>query len=115
VGGRSSKRKGSNAEREFANITGGKRVPLSGAVEGYANDVILPNGLKVEVKRRKDMEKTLYDWILDERERPDLVAFRADKKPWVVAMTLEKFAELIGLELRSGKASKSDEDDKNQS
>lgn len=91
MSGMKSKRKGSGAEREFAKLTGGLRVPLSGAMEGFSNDVILPNGMQVEVKRRKEMEKTLYSWILDERENPDLVAFRADNKPWIVALTLEKF------------------------
>jgi hypothetical protein len=97
MSGRASKRKGSGGEREFADLTSGKRVPLSGALGGeYTNDVVLPNGWRVEVKRRKEMEKTLYSWILDEREKPDAVAFRADRKPWVVCMTLEKFLELTG-------------------
>lgn len=96
MGGRSSKRKGSGGEREFAELTGGKRVPLSGAIGGeYSNDVKLPNGWQVEVKRRAEMEKTLYSWILDEREKPDCVAFRADRMPWIVAMTLEKFLLLM--------------------
>ena len=93
--GKAQRDKGARGEREFAKIVGGSRVPLSGAVEGYTNDVILPNGWKAEVKRRKDMEKTLYSWILDEREKPDLVAFRADNKPWIIALTLDKFLELM--------------------
>lgn len=95
MSGRKSQRKGSGGEREFAKLTGGLRVPLSGAMEGFSNDVILPNGMGVEVKRRKDMEKTLYSWILDERENPDLVAFRADNMPWIVCMTLDKFKHFL--------------------
>lgn len=94
--GKKSKVKGYTGENEFAHLTNGKRVPLSGALGGeLSNDVILPNGLKVEVKRRKEMEKTLYSWLLDEREKPDAVAFRADRMPWVVCMTLDKFLKLI--------------------
>lgn len=96
--GRRSKRKGYAGEREFAMLTGGERVPLSGIMEGYTNDVELPNGWKAEVKRRKEMEKTLYGWILNEREKPDIVAFRADRMPWIVAMKLEKFQYLLDCE-----------------
>jgi|GEM_PF-1569667 len=97
MGGRMSKQKGNRGEREFAKLVNGKRVPLSGAVEGaeFSNDVILPNGWKAEVKRRKQLEKTLYSWILDEREKPDIVAFRGDHMPWVVCMKFEKFKYLL--------------------
>ncbi len=98
MGGRASKQKGNRGEKEFADLTNGKRVPLSGAVEGYTNDVVLPNGWRCEVKRRREMEKTLYGWLLDEREKPDCVAFRADRMPWVVCMTLEKYLELVNKE-----------------
>jgi len=39
MSGRKSKQKGNRREREFAKLIGGTRVPLSGAVDGYANDV----------------------------------------------------------------------------
>lgn len=97
--GKSQRDKGLRGEREFAKLTGGSRIPLSGAMAGeFGNDVKLPNGWKVEVKRREEMEKTLYSWILDEREKPDCVAFRADNKPWIVAMTLNKFMEVMNHE-----------------
>ena len=103
MSGMKSKRKGANAEREFAKMTGGRRVPLSGAAahngEEFSNDVILPNDWKAEVKRRAEMEKTLYGWILDEREKPDAVAFRADHKPWIVAMTLDQYMKLQDVHL----------------
>jgi len=38
----------------------------------------------------------LYGWLEDDRERPDIVAFRADRKPWIVAMPVETFLKLIG-------------------
>lgn len=100
MSGRKSKNKGYRGEKEFSDLMGGQRVPLSGAVDGeqFSNDVILPNGWKAEVKRRKEMEKTLYGWILDERENPDIVAFRADRMPWIVCMKVEKFQYLLECE-----------------
>lgn len=91
--GKSQRDKGQRREREFAKLIGGHRVPLSGAQEGYSNDVI-GLGLEWEVKSRKSGFKTLYDWVLDERESPDAVALKVDNKPWLVCMTLEKFMEL---------------------
>lgn len=97
MSGSHSKRKGSAGEREFAKLTGGEKMPLSGAMGGsFSNDVVLPNGMKAEVKRRAKGFTKLYEWIEDEREKPDLVAFRADRKQWVISMTLPKFLELMG-------------------
>lgn len=93
--GKASRDKGSRREREFCELTGGKRVPLSGAAGGqFSNDVILPNGKSVEVKARKDGFKELYNWILDEREKPDMLALKADRKPWLVVMTLEEYLKI---------------------
>lgn len=94
MSGLKSRRKGQSAEREFAKLIGGHRVPLSGAQEGYRNDVI-GMGLEWEVKRRKSGFKQLYEWIEDEREQPDAVALRTDGKQWIVCMTLDKFKELM--------------------
>ncbi|WP_245712535.1 hypothetical protein [Anaerobacillus alkalilacustris] len=95
--GKASKKKGYRGEAEFAKLTNGKRVPLSGSVNEFKNDVILPNGWSVEVKRHKNGLKTLYDWIEKKEsvQKPDLVAFRADFKPWIICMTLEKFQQLL--------------------
>lgn len=92
--GKSQRDKGQRREREFAKLIGGHRVPLSGAQEGYSNDVI-GLGLEWEVKSRKTGFKTLYDWVLDEREKPDAIALKVDNKPWLVCMTLEQFKELM--------------------
>ena len=95
MSGRKSKQKGNRREREFAKLINGLRIPLSGAQEGFENDV-QGLGLRWEVKSRKKGFKTLYDWILDEREKPDALAIKADRKPWLVVMELDKFLELIG-------------------
>ena len=99
--GRASRDKGLRGEREFAELVGGKRIPLSGAQKGFENDIEVPTPmgtLRAEVKRRKNGMNTLYSWLEDERERPDIVAFRADRKPWLVAMPLDVFLKLIGRE-----------------
>ena len=97
--GRTSRNKGLRGEREFAELVSGRRIPLSGAQEGFENDVLVPTHageLRAEVKRRKSGFTTLYGWLEDERERPDIVAFRADRKPWLVCMELDVFLKLIG-------------------
>jgi len=97
--GKASRDKGLRGEREFAELVGGCRIPLSGAQAGFENDVLIetPVGtLRAEVKRRKGGFATLYAWLEDEREKPDIVAFRADRKPWLVCMELDVFLKLIG-------------------
>ncbi|WP_077622022.1 hypothetical protein [Sediminibacillus massiliensis] len=93
--GKASRDKGQRREREFAELIGGRRIPLSGAQDGFPNDVE-GMGLQWEVKAKKDGYKTIYDYVLDEREKPDAVALKADRKPWLVVMTLDKFKELMG-------------------
>lgn len=96
--GRRSRRKGQRVEREFAKLTGGQRIPLSGALRGtLSNDVALPpelGGLKVEVKARKDGAgfKRLYDWLLDDVEKPDALVLKADNKPFLVVQRYEVWA-----------------------
>jgi hypothetical protein len=92
--GKSQRNKGQSAEREFAKLIGGARVPLSGAQEGYFNDV-KGLGLEWEIKRRKSGFKTIYDILEDQREKPDALAFRTDRKDWVVCMKLNQFMELM--------------------
>ena len=94
--GKASKDKGNRREREFARLIGGRRTPLSGAVEGYPNDVE-GLGMKFEVKARKDGFKQIYKWLLSE-DKPDALALKADRKPWLVVMTLDRFLELMNIE-----------------
>ena len=97
--GRASRNKGLRGEREFAELVGGRRVPLSGAQLGFENDVLVPTPageLRAEVKRRKGGFSMLYGWLEDDRERPDMVAFRADRKGWLVCMPAKTFLRLIG-------------------
>jgi hypothetical protein len=88
--GRRSRRKGARVERDFAKLAGGQRVPLSGALRGaLTNDVALPDGLRVEVKARKDGFRQLYAWVLDSEEKPDAVVLKADNKPFLIVQTFE--------------------------
>lgn len=94
--GKASRRKGQRVERDFAKLTGGQRIPLSGALRGnLSNDVALPaalGGLKVEVKARADSWKELYRWILDDIEKPDALILKADNKPYLVVQVYEVWA-----------------------
>lgn len=98
MSGRKSKRKGYAGEREIVSlIPGAKRVPLSGSMGGeYGNDIVLPNGWRAEVKRRKSGMKQAYDWL--EQSNPDVVLYRADRKTWIAIMTMDKLMELMGVD-----------------
>ena len=100
--GRSARKKGLNAQNEYVKEYGGQVVPASGAAGGkFGNDVHLENGYEGEIKRFATGEKTLYSWIMDEREKPDFVAFRADRMPWVAAMKAEVFHNLVNVQVHA--------------
>ena len=93
MSGRRSKRKGSSAEREFAKLIGGRRIPLSGSVSGFKGDV-KGLGLTWEVKRRREAFSRIYGWL--EGEGIDALAIRADRKPWLVVMEVDTLLKLLG-------------------
>jgi len=96
--GKFSRSKGLRAERELVGIAQehgipARRVPLSGAQAGYPDDVILgPPGdeQRVEVKARANGFALLYGALEDAL----VVAFRSDRKGWLVALTLDDFLAL---------------------
>jgi len=91
--GRAARRKGCDAEREFARLVGGKRVPLSGSAGGdFAGDVLWPGVGRGEVKRRRDGFRQIYGWL----EGRDFLALRADRRPWLVVVRLDKLLALLG-------------------
>lgn len=94
-GGRASKRKGSDGEREIARILGGKRVPLSGAAkasgEEYAGDIIAPRLGRGEVKRRRDGFRQLYGWLADN----NFLAIRADRREWLVVLRVDDLLKIL--------------------
>ncbi|MHB1702258.1 MAG: hypothetical protein ACYCSN_19410 [Acidobacteriaceae bacterium] len=90
--GKSQRDKGLRSEREFAKLIGGERVPLSGAAGGsYTGDVVAA-GLRFECKVRSDGFKQLYEWL----GVNDALAVKADRRPWLIVMTLEKWKEMAG-------------------
>lgn len=102
--GRHARKKGLEGKSEFAKLIGGEVVTESGTAGGNSsNSVHLPNGMQAEVKRFKEGEKTLYSWI---EERPDLVGFRADDKPWIVAMYAPKFKLLMDIQIAAENVAK---------
>lgn len=89
--GASQRRKGLDGEREFARLIGGKRVPLSGAAGGeFSGDVVDSRGWRWEVKRRRNGWQELYKWL----DGADVLAVRADRRPWLVVMPLDRFLDL---------------------
>jgi hypothetical protein len=95
LSGKKSRDKGARRELEFSKLIEGTKVPLSGAMGGEFSNDVKGLGLSFEVKARATGFKTLYDWVLDEREKPDALALKVDRKPWLVVMTLDKFMELM--------------------
>ncbi len=90
VVGKSQRDKGLRAERELAKLLGGERVPLSGAAGGsYTGDAVA-HGLRYECKVRAGGFKQLYEWLGDN----DALAVKADRKPWLIVVPLEKWREL---------------------
>ncbi len=101
--GRRSKRKGYEGEREIVTLLKrygieAERVPLSGSLksEKYSCDVVLENGKRIEVKRRKSGLKTLRRW-LNEDSNSNYVFFRedGDQNGWLVVMPYMEFIELV--------------------
>ena len=95
------RRKGSNAERELVKLLReagipAKRVPLSGAAEGYPGDVKytdvadLDNPDKTaEVKIRSTGFKQIYKWLADN----DILAIRSDRNEWLVVQRLKDWVK----------------------
>ncbi len=88
--GKSQRDKGLRAEREFAKLMGGERVPLSGAAGGSFSGDVEAQGLRFECKARADGFKQLYAWL----DGSDALALKADRRPWLIVVPLEKWREL---------------------
>ena len=100
---RKSKKKGRDGEREVVELLGkygleAERIPLSGALksEKYSCDVVLSNGKRIEVKRRKSGMRTIKKW-LEEDVNSNYIFFRedGDTDGWVVIMPYIEFIELM--------------------
>lgn len=97
MGGKASRDKGANFEREIVNWhkncdVPAERIPLSGAVKGnYKGDIRLgPTlGLLAECKRKARGFGTLYDAL--SQDDADLLFVRDDRKETLVVMPLETY------------------------
>lgn len=94
------KEKGSRFEREIVELARLRdleayRVPLSGAAEGFKNDVIIKKGREtweVEAKKRADGFKFLYQHI----DGADVLVVGADRKKPLAVIDLGDFLDLLG-------------------
>ena len=94
--GKMQRNKGNRVEREIVNYLKdngipAKRVPLSGAAEGFKGDIIIDGSLRAEVKARKDGFKQIYDWL----EGNDYLFIKANRKKVLVVMPIEDFIKLL--------------------
>ncbi len=105
--GKYERTKGINAERELVHLledlgVQAHRVPLSGAMANYKDDIILEDESTVEVKRRKKLPKILKEMLIS----ADYGMIREDRGGWLVVMDLKKFAALLELKILEGKSEK---------
>jgi len=97
--GRRERDKGIRAERALVNLLDAvgvyaHRVPLSGSMDGYKGDLLIPQwfgDLPVEVKHRNDIADRLWQWM---KGRAALFVKR-DRRPWLVVMPLAAMVDLI--------------------
>jgi hypothetical protein len=90
-----SKQKGSRFEREIVHLAQefmleAKRVPLSGAAEGFKDDIIIDN-MRYEAKSRASGFKQIYNWL-----EPCFGLFlRADYNEPLVVLRAKDFMEIL--------------------
>jgi len=105
MGGKASRDKGANFEREVVNWhkdrnVEAERIPLSGAVKGnYSGDLKIgpQQALLAECKRRSRAWQDLYDAL--DQDNSDMLFIRKDRERTLVVLpleTYEAFLEWIG-------------------
>jgi len=98
-----SRKKGYRIENELVNILKERgieayRVPLSGGgvIKG---DIVINKNIVCQVKGRKGGFKLLYDSLEyeegGEKKEYDLLFIKADRRKYLVVMSLEKFIDMI--------------------
>ena len=97
-----AKRKGSRVERQIVKLhreagVKAKRVPLSGAAEGFKGDIIVDLGMEEnligEIKARRAASgfKTIDKWLGDN----DLLFLKRDQRKPAVYMSWDTYEKLI--------------------
>ena len=97
--GKASRDKGGRFERELVNTARAHsldayRVPLSGAADGFKNDVIIKKGREtweIEAKKRANGFKFLYDNI----DGADVLVVGADRRKPLAVLDYEDFCDLL--------------------
>jgi|GEM_PF-1240307 len=92
VGGKASKRKGDNFERDIIHLFGGRRTFWQPEDKEKRGDVVdVPYLGRGECKARKDGFKQIYEWLGDN----DFLAIRADRKKALIVIRTEDLQRLI--------------------
>ena len=102
MSGKPSRDKGCRFERSIvnafkANDIEAKRVPLSGAADGFKGDVLVEGKGKtyrLELKARQSGFKQLYGWL----DGNDALVVKADRQEALVILPLSEFINLIAPE-----------------
>jgi Holliday junction resolvase len=69
----------------------GYRVPLSGSHSALKGDIHLDNGLKVEVKVRREGFKQLYHWLTN----VNFLMIRSTPGEWLAVIPFKLLKELL--------------------
>ncbi len=106
--GRRSKAKGREGENEVVKLLErygivAERVPLSGALKStkYSCDVVMGNGKRIEVKRRKSGLTTIKKWLSSSNYI--MINNGKDIKDAIIIMPVMEFIELINGEVEGEK------------
>ena len=105
--GKSQRDKGNRVERELNKYFQqqgffSKKVPLSGAVDHFKGDLILKlmdKEFQIEVKARKNGFKTIYQFL----NSNDILAIKANNKPFLLVFEIDKFIEIVRANVESRK------------
>lgn len=103
MGGKASRSKGANSEREFAALLNeygftAHRTPMSGGMQWKGDLQHDVPGVHIEVKRQERL--ALPSWIRQaESDCPDghqaVVAYRQSREPWRVVMNAHYWMQLL--------------------
>lgn len=103
--GKASRDKGKRGEREVVNLLkkAGHQAQRTAPLQAHSGnesgaDVLLDDKYRIEVKRRKNGFKQVYDYV----ENVDFAFMRADRRKYIVAMSIETFLELYSKAKESG-------------
>lgn len=96
VMGKFSRDKGARNERKLVNLIqshgiDAKRVPLSGAADGFKGDIIMGQWT-IEAKLRADGFKQIYDWIDGDS---DLLVIGRDRSPPLAVLDLRDLLDIL--------------------